>query len=124
MVEEFDTDKDRMLDRVEFAALPGNTPNVGFSTRNDLIQFDSNHDGKLDLDELTSFLMQQTRRSLIAPGSPRALPERGGMRGAAGQEASFWLKSDVEAYWKRHGPSGNADAVKSPGAAAAPLPAP
>jgi Ca2+-binding EF-hand superfamily protein len=126
IVEEFDTDKDRLLDRAEFAALPGNASQTGFSIRDDPIQFDSNHDGKLDLDELTSFLMQQTRRSLIAPGAPRALPERGGMRGAAGREASFWLKPDVEAYWKRHGPSGNApaDPVKSPGTAATRLPAP
>ncbi len=119
-VRDFDTNGDGRLDRAEFGAAVQNVQSASVAPGMNLSYFDMNHDGTLDPEELSLFLMQQTRRGLLAPGSPPMIAGRGGPNGAVRGEWRFSFKSELEAYWKRQGASKNetAPAGKSSGAAA------
>ncbi len=97
LIEEFDSDKDAQLDRAEFAAKVSGNP-----TGNDFNLFDTNRDGKLDLQELTAFLQQESRKSMRASMPPTPSFNRF-MSPTSYSQAMF--KTEVEAFWKRHNAS-------------------
>ncbi len=103
LVKDFDTNGDGRLDGTEFGAVVRNVQGKGGVPGVNLLYFDMNHDGKLDPDELSLFLMQETRRGLL--DSPPMISSRSGPNGTMGYDGRLSFRSELEAYWKRHGAS-------------------
>jgi Ca2+-binding EF-hand superfamily protein len=109
LLKKFDADGDGLLDHQEFGDLFQSSIATSTRSMNDLFSPyapfpDENHDGKIDLGELESFLKQQTRRSLRSRGMPGA-PLFNQMRIDASQpvDPRQMFKAAVEFYWQNPG---------------------
>lgn len=117
LLKKSDANGDGFLDRAEFAGLcqtygfgsgpsmfPGGAPRFSMPAPFP----DSNQDGKVDADELESFLIQQTRRDLIRLGGMGAAMSR--MQNKNSNETNSnetadprqKFKSALEAYWQSY----------------------
>ena len=97
LLKKFDADADSRLGRSEFAAMVADLSDTPFPGPNEFSFFDFNRDGKLDLQELTTYFQQQTWKDLrtrIRPTTPFNPLLR------FGENSRGVFKSEVEAYWK------------------------
>jgi len=107
LMKKFDANGDGVLDHAEFNELRQSC-NFRSNTspgRNASIPFpDDNHDGKIDLGELETFLKQQTRSGLRMRGTPGAtLMNQMVVDSNQPLDARQLFKLSVESYWKNHG---------------------
>ena len=98
----FDADGDGFLNKQEFASLLQAGAIQGFNPTSLFHNADENHDGKIDLNELESFLKQSLRRKLHPrSGRHSALlmqQIQAGPNPPAATQQMF--KLEVEAYWR------------------------
>ena len=104
LLKKFDANGDGSLDRPEFndlfqASFGANPRPV--NARATLFP-DGNHDGKIDLDELESFLKQQTRKSLRTHGTPGAAFSQM-LNTDQTLDPQHIFKVVVEYYWQHSG---------------------
>jgi Ca2+-binding EF-hand superfamily protein len=100
LLKQFDANGDGLLDQTEFNNLQDSI--MGTSKPRTLLQFvDQNHDNRLDLGELETFLQQQTRTGLRSSGM-RGSAVFNQMRTNPGQavDPRQMFKAAVESYWQ------------------------
>jgi Ca2+-binding EF-hand superfamily protein len=104
-LEKFDADGDGVLNREEFFALLQADNMRGFTPSFFFLNADENHDGKIELTELESFLKQSLRRKLHPTGvSSMAFVNQ--IQAEGGNPATVarqLFKLEVEAYWRDPG---------------------
>ena len=98
----FDADGDGFLNKQEFASLLQAGAIQGFNSTSLFHNADANHDGKIDLNELESFLKQSLRRKLHPRGGRHSAlliqQIQAGPNPPTATQQMF--KLEIEAYWR------------------------